>query len=136
LTEFVVDCSITGAWFLDESNTYALNILDKLTPHSSLWVPVLWHYEFANMLTVARRQTSLSKIDTDNILRKIKLLPFKIDVPSSSNRDDIIELSMQYNLTAYDAAYLELCLRKTLSLSTLDRQLITAAKKAGARLLS
>lgn len=135
MSEFVVDCSITGAWFLDENNSYALEILDNLTSRSLLWVPALWHYEFANMLAVARRQKRISRTDTDNIWRQIGLLPFKIDILSLSNRDAILELAMKHNLTAYDAAYLELSLRKVLPIATLDRQLIKAAKSAGASIL-
>lgn len=135
MNEFVVDCSITGAWFLDEPNSYALRILDELTPRALLWVPVLWHYEFANMLAVAKRQKRITSTHIDKIISKVKLLPFKVDIGSLNTLAQILDLAISHALSAYDAAYLELSLKKDLPLATLDRQLLKAASKAGARLL-
>jgi predicted nucleic acid-binding protein len=44
-------------------------------------------------------------------------------------------LALRYNLSAYDAAYLELALRKSLPLATLDAQLDAAARQAGVPVL-
>jgi predicted nucleic acid-binding protein len=41
----------------------------------------------------------------------------------------------QHRLTAYDAAYLELVIRRQLPLATLDQNLIDACKAAGEALL-
>jgi predicted nucleic acid-binding protein len=41
------------------------------------------------------------------------------------------ELALAYSLTAYDAAYLELALRKGLAIATFDQRLKQAAQKAG-----
>ena len=41
------------------------------------------------------------------------------------------ELALAYPLTAYDAAYLELALRKRLAIATFDPRLTQAAQKAG-----
>ena len=43
--------------------------------------------------------------------------------------------ALRYNLSAYDAAYLELALRKSLPLATLDAQLDAAARQAGVPVL-
>lgn len=40
-------------------------------------------------------------------------------------------LGSEHGLTAYDAAYLDLALRKNLRLASLDDALIKAARKAG-----
>ncbi len=40
------------------------------------------------------------------------------------------ELSSEYDLTVYDAAYLELALRRKLPLASCDKVLIKAAKRA------
>jgi predicted nucleic acid-binding protein len=42
-----------------------------------------------------------------------------------------MSLANQYNLTAYDAAYLELALRESLPLATLDNDLKKAALAIG-----
>jgi predicted nucleic acid-binding protein len=43
----------------------------------------------------------------------------------------VLSLARTHNLSAYDAAYLELALRRGLSLASLDANLKTAAKAAG-----
>lgn len=42
-----------------------------------------------------------------------------------------MELAERYKITFYDAAYLELALRRSLPLATFDKSLKTAADKAG-----
>jgi predicted nucleic acid-binding protein len=44
---------------------------------------------------------------------------------------EVHRLAVAYRLTSYDAAYLELALRRKLPLATLDQDLIRAAKAAG-----
>jgi predicted nucleic acid-binding protein len=46
---------------------------------------------------------------------------------------ETLNLARRYKLSAYDAAYLELALRKGLPLATLDADLEKAAKKAGVK---
>jgi predicted nucleic acid-binding protein len=41
----------------------------------------------------------------------------------------------RYGLTAYDAAYLELAIRKGLPLATFDKELIAAAPLEGVKLI-
>jgi predicted nucleic acid-binding protein len=48
---------------------------------------------------------------------------------------DTLDLARRYSLSAYDAAYLELALRKSLPLATLDAQLNAAARQAGVPVL-
>ena len=46
---------------------------------------------------------------------------------------DTLQLARRYKLSAYDASYLELALRCSLPLATLDVDLLGAAKKAGVK---
>jgi predicted nucleic acid-binding protein len=46
-----------------------------------------------------------------------------------------LRLAEKHRLTLYDAAYLELALRRRLPLATLDRELRTAAEVEGLELL-
>ncbi len=43
---------------------------------------------------------------------------------------ELLALARIYKLSSYDAAYLELSIREGLSLATLDKNLLKAAKKA------
>lgn len=47
-----------------------------------------------------------------------------------------LQLARRYNLSAYDASYLELALRSGMSLAALDEDLQKAARKAGVRKFS
>jgi predicted nucleic acid-binding protein len=49
---------------------------------------------------------------------------------------ETIALARQYDLTIYDAAYLELAIRRQTVLGTADRALARAAKAAGVGLLA
>ena len=47
----------------------------------------------------------------------------------------ILSLALRYDLTSYDAAYLELALRLQLTIATRDAALMEAAKAAGVGML-
>jgi predicted nucleic acid-binding protein len=59
-------------------------------------------------------------------------LPFKIDDASVLFGAELA-LARKHNLTAYDAAYLELALRADCKLATLDTALARAAEEYGLR---
>jgi len=48
--------------------------------------------------------------------------------------NNVLPLARDYGLSAYDAAYLELAIRHSVPLATLDRNLQKAAKRAGIRI--
>jgi predicted nucleic acid-binding protein len=48
----------------------------------------------------------------------------------------IYEIAKTCHLTAYDAAYLELAMRKDATLATLDKQLVKASNLSGVNLFS
>ena len=60
-------------------------------------------------------------------------LPLQTD--TEANVDAAFDLARIYNLTMYDAMYLELALRIRLPLATLDRGLSRAASVAGVEVL-
>jgi predicted nucleic acid-binding protein len=45
----------------------------------------------------------------------------------------VLDLGRLHNLTAYDATYLELAMRRSAVLATFDRKLAAAARAAGVR---
>jgi predicted nucleic acid-binding protein len=54
-----------------------------------------------------------------------------IDTGITPNSHQLFELAMRYQLSSYDAAYLELAIRYALPLATQDVQLKQAAIAAG-----
>ena len=72
----------------------------------------------------------------DAALSALALMPVAIDPETGIHAwSTTLDLSTRLNLTVYDAAYLELAMRRGLPLATLDRDLRAAASAAGITLL-
>ena len=136
--DWVVDSSIALAWALpDETSKEADRFLGRISVKSILWVPALWWYEMANAWLMAQRRKRLGEAEKIRLMELYRRLPIRTDVALDS---DIVwrlhTLATEYNLSAYDAAYLELAQRRGLGLATVDRSLRVAAQKAGMKLTS
>lgn len=132
---FVADCSVMLPWYLeDEKTDYTERLLDSLESNQ-LVVPALWRLEFTNALLAAARRKRISEARRQEIIDQAEQLPISFDSYLVS-LSSISDLARNYHLTTYDAAYLELALRQSLPLATLDSQLIKAAKKANVSILS
>jgi predicted nucleic acid-binding protein len=132
VTEFVVDCSVTLAWCLpDEKAPYPQAVLDSLARAGAV-VPSLWHLEVGNGLLVGERRKRSTEADTMKWLTFLKSLPIVVDDETVSRAwSDVLHLARAHGLSTYDAAYLELALRRGLPLASLDGPLKAAAKAAG-----
>jgi predicted nucleic acid-binding protein len=128
----VIDCSVAASWYLpDEANDYTESILDYVA-NNGAWVPSLWYVELMNVLLMAEKRKRVRNEDIDSSLIEIIKLPLHVDNTNNSDwMQRIALLSRQHMLTAYDATYLELAIRKSSPLATQDRQLIKAAKSSG-----
>jgi len=136
--DWVVDSSIALAWALpDETSKEADRFLGRISVRSILWVPALWWYEMANALLMAQRRKRLGEAEKIRLMELYRRLPIRTDVALDS---DIVwrlhTLATEHNLSAYDAAYLELAQRRGLGLATVDRRLRVAAQKAGMKVTS
>jgi predicted nucleic acid-binding protein len=136
--DWVVDSSIALAWALpDETSKEADRFLGRISARSVLWVPALWWYEMANALLMAQRRKRLGEAEKIRLIELYGRLPIQTDMALDS---DIVwrfhTLATEYNLSAYDAAYLELAQRRGLGLATVDRPLRVAAQRAGVKLAS
>lgn len=129
----VLDVSAAAAWFLeDEANKQVDNLLTQ-GDEAQFLAPALWIYELGSVLLQAwkRGRITAAQIQADIVI--IEQLGVEVE-PLAPPLGRIIELSQTYNLTAYDAAYLELAIRKGAELATLDQQLAAAAEQSGVRL--
>jgi predicted nucleic acid-binding protein len=138
INRFVLDASVALAWcFPEESSPGAEKLLDSLAGGSTAIIPSLWPFEVANALLTAERRKRVSMAQVTAILKKLALLPIAVDaVQVESVFGDVLAVARQGQLTEYDAAYLELALRESLPLATLDDQLRRAARNAGVRLVA
>lgn len=135
---WVIDSSMALAWALpDEMSEQAEQFLGRTISGNVFWVPALWWYEIANALMMAQRRKRLSEAGRVRLIELYRELPIETDMILDS---DIIgrlhALCIEYNLSAYDAAYLELAQRRGLGLATVDRRLRLVAQRAGVKTIS
>jgi len=133
----VVDASIVMAWcFDDESTPLTDGILDLASTGAEIVVPAIWPFEVANALLVAERRKRISVAQATAFLGRLGRYAISAEQTLASQAfDEILALARQHGLTVYDAAYLELALRRALPLATLDNDLRRAARRAGIPLL-
>jgi len=92
-------------------------------------VPGLWKLEVANILEVGVRRGRHDAAFRNSTLADLALLPIRIDGETDQQAWGItLRLSERHRLTLYDAAYLELALRRGLPLASLDAELCVAAQ--------
>jgi predicted nucleic acid-binding protein len=129
---FVLDGSVTLAWgFEDEADDYAAAILERM-PDLQAHVPSLWPLEVANALLVGERRGRITPADTARFLAILGAFPITVDEETVAHAwADTLHLARAHNLSAYDAAYLELAIHRGLPLSTLDGKLQAAAAAVG-----
>lgn len=122
----VLDASVAACWLLpDEEHATADNAKELLLTERAQ-VPSLWWFEIRNLLLVAERR---NRIDSEWTATSLTLLAASpIDLNENAGDDALLDLARRHKLTVYDAAYLELALRRKLPLATLDVALIAAAR--------
>ena len=130
LTTFVLDCSVTVSWLIPDE-AFGLNLLDQVTEHGAV-VPSLWSLEVGNVFLIAERKKRITLEQRQKAIHTLAELPIAIDAMTSDHAWlETMELAERYNLTLYDASYLELSLRRSLPLATFDNSLKRAAELAG-----
>jgi predicted nucleic acid-binding protein len=132
----VLDSSATLAWIYSEETTEPIRRLFEAVADQGAVVPSLWRLEVANSLTGAVRR---GRIDADfrrGALIDLAFLDIIVDqYTDSSAWDATLELADLFQLTVYDAAYVELARRRRLPLATLDEEMRAAGAKLGLQLL-
>ena len=123
-------------WCFEETSTpYAEAVLDRLLLEHQAHVPALWLYEVVSVLAKAQRTNSITPEKAHGFLEDLRSLDITVDEESLSYIfADVRSLAVDYGLSGYEAAYLELAIRKGLPLATLDEELVRAAPAAGVEL--
>jgi len=125
----VVDSSVTLAWYFeDEKTDESTSVLHQVVAAGAV-VPAHWRLEVLSGLQVAVRRRRITPAYRDASLIDLRALAIAID--RGTNRQAwsaTLRLCDRFGLTPYDAAYLELALRRRLPLATLDGELARAAQ--------
>ncbi len=135
MSAFVLDNSVAMRWYLasdkQSDQDYAESVLLSLVD-ADAFVPNLWHLEASNVLLAAENRGNTTFGETERFISQLENLPLHVDpLTARQSFTRIMSLARAYNLSSYDAAYLELAIRNALPLATLDKDLIKAANQAG-----
>jgi predicted nucleic acid-binding protein len=131
---FIIDASIAAAWLLpDERHPVAEKAL-RMIRHDTAVAPSLWRFEIWNILITSERR---GRIGMDQIVQALRLLAsLPIEIDDQCGDGLLLRIARAHHLTAYDAAYLELAMRRHEPLATLDAKLAAAARVEGVALIA
>ncbi len=126
---FVVDASVAACWLLPDEGSSAAVLAYARFPDDHAVVPSLWWFEMRNIFIISERRGRIDSARTPLGLSLLRGLPIRVDV--DTDEDLLLTLARRHGLTAYDAAYLELALRRGVPLASLDEALLRAARVEG-----
>lgn len=128
----VIDCSFIMSSILpDEIEIKVKKVYNQIAEKRfNLYVPAIFYLECNNVLISSVRQKRINQDNYEEYLQILNQLPITIDRFCSSPESMILigRIADQYNLTSYDAAYLELALRLEAKIATLDKALSHSCK--------
>jgi predicted nucleic acid-binding protein len=132
----VLDASVMVAWLLGEPSIARGTELDISLRDEPVIVPSHWPIEISNVLRTHLKAGRLSITDFHSVIDRIELMTIRVE--PSVDPDDIRSITLfavTNELTAYDAAYVQLAAHHGLKLATLDRAMRAAAAKLNIALL-
>jgi predicted nucleic acid-binding protein len=99
-------------------------------------VPSIWPLEVVNVLLVAERRKRLKQVDSLRFIALLSQLPIVVDNQQPEKEmQDLLALGRSFNLSSYDAAYLDLAIKNGCPIATKDQKLVQAAEQASVSIL-
>ncbi len=128
----VLDASMTISWLFEDEHTKAAHEVMRRVIAEGALVPSLWRLEVANVLRNAVRRHRCDANYADLSIARLGRLAIQSDQETDNHAWGITRiLAGEENLTLYDAAYLELAIRKRATLASCDAALLSAASRHG-----
>ncbi len=114
MSRFVLDCSMTMAWCFEDETTARTDAVLASVEAGEVIVPDHWRLEVANAAGDGRAEESaFAAARVRQFAGFVGSLPVEIDDQTAEPAlGDTLAVARKCGLTAYDAAYLELALRK------------------------
>ena len=133
---FVVDTSVVVAWCLDdESSDLADAAIQRLFAEGGV-APGHWPVEIANALRSAERRGRLDREALQDLRPRLAELPVEIVPIELPTALGVIDIASRYDLSVYDAVYLDLANYRGIGLATVDDRLARACRSAGVPLIA
>ena len=127
---FVIDNSVVSGWLLQNQATAYSEAVATLLQTRRAVAPPLLRLEYTNVLRTACKRQRLSAEQAYEMLAMLGELPIDLD-SSVSSGPQLLDLALRHDLTAYDATYLDVALRRGAPIATQDAALANAARAAG-----
>jgi predicted nucleic acid-binding protein len=133
MSAFVIDASITLSWLLaDEANADSAEVERALRKADAVWAPAHWRLEVVNAIWMAERRKRLDGAGVSQAIAFCSQMQVTVDADTDKHATtETLALARQHGISVYDAAYLELALRKGGTLASLDAALREVAEKNG-----
>jgi predicted nucleic acid-binding protein len=132
----VLDASLAIEWLLDQKPPLAPADTYQTLLHEDVLVPAHWPLEIANTLRPELRSRKISIADFQFIMETLDRLTIGVQPPLDLDEiGPLTDFSVTYQLTAYDAVYVQLAMQNNATLATLDRAMRAAAAKLNIPLL-
>ena len=115
----VVDSNIVAARNLTSSLTSEAKQVEEKDP---IWiVPVLWRYEFQNILASAIKGKQIKPEQALNVWERVSNILIENEYEPSVSK--VVDLVAQYEITAYDGQFIAVALEMEIQCVTEDREL-------------
>jgi predicted nucleic acid-binding protein len=126
----ILDNSVVCGWLLaNQATPYSDAIATRLLDDRAA-APALLRLEYTNVLRTACKRGRINVQQAQDALAELAAIPIDIDV-DPPNAGQVLALALRYDLSSYDAAYLDLALRRQWPIATQDEALAEAARIAG-----
>ena len=112
----------------DEDDPAATIVMRRVTEEGGV-APRIWWYELRNALLVNERRGRISAQKVSDTLADS--LALGIETDNGHDEPLLLNFARKFELSVYDAAYLEVAYRRGLPLATLDRRMREAADAVG-----
>lgn len=138
----LLDASALLAWLLGDDPTLAERVEAVIREEgkgageadgeegTELIALVLMRAEVANGLMMAQRRQRITAAQATQAAALADSVPIR-DEPATQGIGELLQVSRAQKLTAYDAQYLELAMRRGAAILSADQALLAAAKAAG-----
>lgn len=126
----IVDASVAVAWIVASQRSQASDELLKRAKTEQFVAPGLFAHEARNAVLMLERRGRLTSVQADVAIATTVDAFIELEAtPDSAMLGLTLDIARTEALTIYDAAYLELALRRNATLASRDADLLAAGKR-------
>ena len=135
MTDIIVDASALGSVFLRDEDESLGKLALAIWSERAVRAPAHWPVEVISILVKAERSKRISAATCEAAWPSALALIKSCTVEADTSNDAVFALARSTNLSAQDAAYVELAARLKLPLLTGDRAMARAALSQSVQLV-